>query len=152
MAVTRYGGSAERGPFTEIERLQDEINKLFDFDHDVFSSSLFDRSMSPAIDVEERTDDFVVTCELPGVERENIDVSLSGNNLTIKGRKSSYFDEDNVRLYRSDIWSGDSQRTLSLPTTADPDKISADLKDGILTVVVPKREEVKPKQISVNVK
>ncbi len=150
MAATRWEGVTT--PAREIERLQDEINKLFDFDNDLFGSGLFDRSFSPALDVAERGDEFIVTCELPGVEQRDLSISLSNNILTIKGQKKPHFDEEKVRLYRSEIWSGDFQRTLALPATADADKIAANLKDGLLTVAIPKREEVKPKQITVSVR
>jgi HSP20 family protein len=152
MAVPRVRRDGVTEPISEMERLQDEINKLFDFDTDIFGSGLFDRSVSPALDVAERSEEFVVTCELPGVDQKDLNISLSNNILTIKGRKHPPFDEHKVRLYRNEIWSGDFQRTLSLPTSVDPDKISASLKDGILTLSVPKREELKPKQITVNVK
>jgi HSP20 family protein len=152
MAITRWRRGGLIDPVDEMDQLQREINRLFDFDNDESVRGLFDRSVAPAMDVEETADEFWVTCDLPGVERSDIDVSIANNILTVKGHKKAYREKDEGRVYRNETWSGDFQRTLSLPNAADPDKISAELKNGVLTIRLPKREEVKPKQISVNVK
>lgn len=87
MAVTRWRRDGATEPADEIERLQSEINKLFDFESDFFGSGLFDRAYSPALNVVEHGDEFVVTCELPGVDQKDLEISLSNNILAIKGRK-----------------------------------------------------------------
>ena len=86
------------------------------------------------------------------MEEKNLDISLAANVLTIKGVKGDEKDLENRKIYRRETWGGGFQRTLSLPDTIDPEKVDAELKNGILTLVIPKKEEVKPKQIAVKVK
>lgn len=152
MAISRWRRDGLIDPVAEMEQLQSDINQLFDFNSDDSVTGLFDRSVAPAMDVEETPEEFRVSCDLPGVEQKDLELSIANNILTIKGKKKARAASEGARVYRDEIWSGDFQRTLSLPNAADPEKISAELKNGVLTVTLPKREEVKPKQISVNVK
>jgi len=91
-------------------------------------------------------------CELPGIDLKDINVSITSNVLTIKGVKKVEKEEKKEKYYRKESRSGSFQRTLSLPTAVDAEKIAAELKNGILTITLPKREEEKPKQITVNLK
>lgn len=152
MAISRWRRGGLLDPIGEIEQLQRDINQLFDFSTDESVTGLFDRAGAPAMDVEETPEEFLVTCDLPGVEQKDLDLSIANNILTIKGKKRSRATNERARVYRDETWSGDFQRTLSLPQAADPEKISAELKNGVLTVRLSKREEIKPKQISVNIK
>jgi len=136
---------------SEFDRLQREINRLFDFDATPDYTGLFDRTVSPAIDVVETGDDYLVLCDLPGVEQKDVEMSIESNILTIKGEKKLARENKNSKIFRSESWSGSFQRTLSLPNTVDAGRIEAELKDGVLRVRLPKREEVKPKQIAVKV-
>lgn len=138
-------------PAREMERLQSEINRLFDLDYVDQSLGIFDRASSPAIDVIEEGDGFTVLCDLPGVDQKDIDVSIGNNVLTIKGEKKMSTRSEKAKVFRKDEWSGTFQRTLALPNTVDPEKISAELHDGVLHVHLAKREEVKPRQITVSV-
>jgi HSP20 family protein len=138
-------------PLQELERLQQEINTLFDTEQGEQNTGLFDRTVSPAIDVLETDNDFKVVCNLPGVEDKDIDVSVADNVLTIKGEKKQHNPDENAKVYRREDWSGSFQRTLSLPRSVDAEKIDAELKDGVLQLTMPKREEVKPRQIDVKV-
>jgi HSP20 family protein len=89
--------------------------------------------------------------ELPGMKREDIDISLHDGSLSIAGeRKSERKVEDGV-LSRSERFFGRFQRTIVLPTSVAPDRIKAQYKDGILSVLLPKSEEAKPKHIDVQV-
>lgn len=138
-------------PLQELERLQQEINTLFDTEQGEQNTGLFDRTVSPAIDVLETDNDFKVVCNLPGVEDKDIDVSVADNVLTIKGEKKQHNPDENAKVYRREDWSGSFQRTLSLPRSVDAEKIDAELRDGVLQLTMPKREEVKPRQIDVKV-
>jgi len=133
----------------EFDRLQEEINKLFNLDYQ--SSGIFDRTASPAVDVIEKDDSVVVRCDMPGVKKDNLDLSLARNILTIKGEKKSEDHENESKNYRNETWSGIFQRTISLPDSVDPEKVEASLRDGVLELVIGKREEVKPRQIDVKV-
>lgn len=151
MDLVRWKKGGMPDPTSEFSRLQDEINQLFDFDRFDSGSGLFDRTMSPALDVVETNDDFVITCDLPGVSEKEVDVSIAENVLTIKGVKSQTRERSEQKIYRRESWGGTFQRTLSLPKGVNADRVQAVLKDGVLTVTLPKREEVKPKQITVKV-
>lgn len=139
-------------PVGDLDRLQNEINRLFDYGYDYRGNGgLFDRSVSPALDVVEDENNYTVYMDLPGVEEKNVDVSIASNVLTIKGTKELPKLDEDTKVYRQEEWEGNFQRTLSLPHGVDTQKVSAELKNGVLTVVLPKLEEVKPKQIKVDV-
>jgi HSP20 family protein len=92
----------------------------------------------------------VVECEVPGVKREDIDLSITGETLVVKGRKHPACDpEGDVRYQRCERGSGEFSRTIILPEKIDPDRIAAGLVDGILTVRLPKSEAAMPKKINV---
>ncbi|RKX76056.1 MAG: Hsp20/alpha crystallin family protein [Spirochaetes bacterium] len=137
-----------------FERLQREINRLFDFDRWGWdeTTGIFDRTISPPMDIVEKPDSIVVTCDLPGVDKKDLDISISGNVLTIKGEKKEEKEEKETQYYRKESWSGSFQRTVSLPNTVDADKVEAVMKDGVLRLTMPKKEEAKRKQIPVSVK
>lgn len=134
----------------ELGRLQNEINQLFDYDY-TGNGGLFDRTVSPALDVAEDSDSFTVYMDLPGVEENNVDVSIASNVLTIKGSKELPEIGEQSKVYRQEEWEGSFQRTLSLPQSVDTQKVSAKLTNGVLKVELPKREEVKPKPVKVDV-
>ena len=152
MAIIRWKDRDLTDPWSDFKRLQNEINNLFDFDHLPSSTGLFDRSFSPAIDVVEGSNDYTVTCELPGLDQKDVDVSIASNVLTIKGQKKDEHEEKKGKFFGKESWSGSFQRTLPLPMSVAGDKVQAELKDGILKIVLPKKEEAKPKQIAVNIK
>jgi HSP20 family protein len=112
---------------------------------------LFDRSISPEIDVVETEEGFEVYCDLPGVEEKDMDISLAANVLTIKGEKRPPERQVEAKTYRREDWSGTFQRTLSLPKTVEPDSVEARLKDGVLTVTLAKRAEAKTRKIDIKV-
>jgi HSP20 family protein len=152
MALIRWKDRDLYDPWAELRNIQDEINSLFDLDRVPVTTGLFDRNVSPAIDVAEGAADYTVTCELPGLEQKDIDVTIASNVLTIKGQKKNEWEEKKGKSYKKESWSGSFQRTLPLPTSVDGEKIKAELKDGVLMISLPKKQEAKPKQISVNVK
>jgi HSP20 family protein len=102
-----------------------------------------------ALDVAEKENDFVVTASLPGVNPDDIDITLTENSLTIKGemRKDETIEEENYHMRERRY--GSFQRTLTLPTPVDAENIQADFENGVLTVHLPKTEAVRPKRISV---
>ncbi|MBN1798339.1 MAG: Hsp20/alpha crystallin family protein [Spirochaetales bacterium] len=151
MAIIRWKKNDMYDPWSELSRLQTEINDLFDIDRFPTTSGLFDRPVSPAIDVIENPDNYKVISELPGIELKDIDVSITSNVLTIKGEKKEDKEEKKGKYYRKESLSGGFQRTLSLPTSVESEKVQAELKNGILTITLPKKEEAKPKQITVNI-
>ena len=151
LMTRRMNGRSDWHPGREIARLQDEINRLFDLDTAESAPGIFDRNVAPAVDVRETNDEYVVDVDLPGVSRDQVDISVADNVLTIKGEKTLKNAEDKQHVYRCEIWSGSFQRTLSLPKGINADEVQARMADGVLTITLPKREEVKARSISVNV-
>ena len=106
---------------------------------------------TPALDLYEDKDKFTVKAELPGMKREEIDISVHDGTLTISGERKYEEKNQDAEPYRSERFFGRFHRTLTLPKPVQADKAKATYKDGILTVILPKTEEAKPKQIQVNV-
>jgi len=136
-------------PVAEIDRLREEIDDLFDLPRLPSVRGLYDRPVSPAVDVAEDGEQYTVTCDVPGLRREDVEVSLAQGVLTIKGEKKLPKRSGAARTYREETWEGKFQRTLAMPSEVDPSRVTADLRDGVLTVALPKREEAKPKQIAI---
>lgn len=108
--------------------------------------------LAPPLDVRERNDDFVITAELPGVKKEDIGVTLENGVLTISAEmKSEKEEKEGERVIRQERRFGKYVRSLRLGTQVDDKKIKANYKDGVLELVLPKAEEVKPKKIAVAV-
>jgi len=105
---------------------------------------------APALDLYQNNDNVVAVVELPGMRKEDIEISLHDGTLTISGERTSG-GSNGETAERSERFSGKFRRSISLPTRVDSGKVSATYKDGILTVTLPKAEEAKPKQIKVNV-
>lgn len=106
---------------------------------------------APAVDVYEEKGDIVVKAELPGIEKDNVQVNLTDHHLTIKGEKKKEEEVKDENYYRSERSYGSFVRTLDLPAEVKPDKVKASFKDGILEVRLPKTEEAKAKEINVKV-
>jgi HSP20 family protein len=104
---------------------------------------------APAVDVSETADQVVIKAEVPGMEAKDIDISLAGDVLTIKGEKKSEREEKKENYHLVERTYGSFSRSLKLPTAVDADKIEASYKQGVLTVSCPKKEEVKPKAIEI---
>jgi HSP20 family protein len=137
-------------PFREIE----EMGRRFeDFFGRPFFPALWRRfateGWSPAIDVAEKYDKFVVKVELPGVKEEDVDVSVAGDMLTISGEKRAESEEKKKGYYYSESSYGSFSRSVTVPSTVDTNKTEADFDKGVLEITLPKTPEVKPKKIKV---
>lgn len=139
-------------PLDRLTNLRDEINRLFDAPFGEFGreSEVF-TGWSPALDVYEDKDTIMVKVELPGMKKEQIELSLHDNTLTISGERKTERAENSDNASRSERFLGRFQRTVTLPKPVDPNKVNARYKDGILTVTLSKTEESKPRQIEVKV-
>jgi HSP20 family protein len=136
-----------------LSNLRSELDNLFDspffLSMPMRQSQLFN-GWTPAIDLYQTNDDVVALVELPGMRKEDIELSLQDGMLTISGERKSET-QSGDKQQRSERFVGKFRRSISMPTRVDANKVSATYKDGILTVTLPKTEEVKPKQIQVNV-
>lgn len=128
--------------------LRDEIDRLFEAPLARTTEFL---GWSPAFDVYEEKDVYVVKAELPGMKKEDINVSIQGGELVISGERKSETKSEGTETHRAERFFGKFQRSVSLPATIAEKDVKAEYKDGVLTVTLPKSEEAKPKQIEVKV-
>ncbi len=138
----------------ELTTLQSQVNRLLD---EFFSGFPFQRSESlgdwaPALDVAETDTDVMVKTELPGLDPKDVEVTLAGDVLTIKGEKRSEREEKGKTWHRAERSYGSFLRQTPLPCPVDADKVKAEFRNGVLTISVPKREEARTKPIKVAVK
>jgi HSP20 family protein len=138
--------------FGGLSTLRNEIDRLFDASWpELARTSGFLGGTTPALDVFEDKENLVVKAELPGMKKEDIDVSLHDGSLSISGERKSEEKWQEAEVYRSERFFGRFQRVVPLPAAVDARKIKAEYKDGILTVTLPKSEEAKPKHIDVQI-
>lgn len=137
-------------PFDRLTNLRDEINRLFDVPYgESGRETEFFTGWSPTLDVYEDKDNVIVKAELPGLKKDQIELSLHENTLTIAGERKAERTEGNGETSRTERFFGRFQRTVTLPKPVDSSKVNARYKNGILTVTLPKTEESKPRQIEV---
>lgn len=155
MALIRYQRpeSSIWSPFRHLSMLRSEIDRLFDSPLNALTSDSqqFLSGWLPAVDLHEEKDHLTLRAELPGMKKEDIDISLHGDVLTLSGERKEDEEYEKAEAYRSERFLGRFQRAFTLPVAVDADKVQASYKDGILTVHLPKAEEAKPKQIEVKV-
>jgi len=138
--------------FGRLSDLRDEIDRLFESPlTELTRTSQLLSGWTPALDVYEEKDNFLVKAELPGMKKEDIEVSLHDGSLSISGERKTESKHEEADVYRTERFFGRFQRTITLPTAVAADKVKAAYKDGVLTVTLPKTEEAKPKQIDVSV-
>ena len=144
MAIVRWD------PFRDVFTLQKSINRMFD---DTFSRvSGISGTRYPRVDITETKEALKLNAELPGVNKDDVKISITQNVLTISGeRKAPELSEECCSL-RNERHFGAFERGIELPVAVDTDKVEASFKDGILTVTLSKQEEVKPKEIQVEIK
>lgn len=103
----------------------------------------------PSFDVKESKDSYVFKADVPGIKEDDLDISLTGNRLTVSGKREEEKREESERTYAYERSHGSFSRSFTLPEGVDPEHVQADLKDGVLTLLIPKRPEVQPKRITV---
>jgi HSP20 family protein len=145
MAVVRWD------PFRDLNMLQDRMNRLFDDTGRTWrpDEPAATTTWSPAVDIFETEGEIVVKAELPGMERNDIAVNLEKNVLSVKGERRFTKETKDDNYHRIERSYGTFSRAFSIPTTVDEEKIKADYKDGVLKIVLPKKEQAKPKQIRI---
>ncbi len=103
----------------------------------------------PAVDIRETDDSFEFTAELPGLNRDDVHITIEDKVLTLKGARAWNDEENRNSYHRVERAYGSFSRSFTLPSTVDADKVAAKFNDGLLTITVPKAEEVKPRQIKI---
>ena len=150
MAVYRFSGD----PFRELAALQDRLNRAFDPPRGQRpgGEELYTGQWVPPVDIyETEGHDLLLKAELPDMAREDIELTVERNTLTLKGTRKRPADVKEDQIRRIERRYGTFSRSFALPTTVDASKVTADYKNGVLTVKLPFREEAKPRQIQVEI-
>lgn len=144
-------------PLKELEEMRKDMDRLFE----EFFSPITRRRRSwlkpemgvivPNIEMYDRKNEIVVKAELPGVAKENIDLTITKDSLTLKGEAKKEEEIKEEDYYAAEISYGSFARTIALPVEVDSEKAKASFKDGVLEIILPKREEAKPKEIKIEV-
>lgn len=139
-------------PFRELLSLRDDMDRLF---NTFFGRSLVEETKGvwvPVVDIEEDNENFIVNAELPGLNKDDIKLSVRGNLLTISGDRKQETETKTKTYHRVERLYGKFSRTISLPSEVDVNKIKAVYKEGVLRITLPKPETMKPKEIEVEIK
>ncbi len=156
MAIVRWSPARELMPALSEEMfdMRRQINRMFDnlFRGELPEPSELDGIWNPSVDIAERENEYLVKVELPGVNKDDVRITLEENLLTIRGEKKQEKESKDANYHRMERSYGSFQRSFTLPTSVKADKIDASYRDGILTVTLPKADEAKRKQIEVKVK
>jgi HSP20 family protein len=138
-------------PFKELVTLRDDMDRFF---NSFFGRSLdsgYDGVWAPVIDIEEDRDNFIVKAELPGMKKEDIKISVRSNILALAGERKYDHEEKTKTFHRIERAYGKFVRTITLPSEVDGDKVKANYQDGILTIILPKPETMKPKEVEIEI-
>ncbi len=147
MAIVRFE------PFRNLVTSQSEFDR---FIREAFSPALGEgevstRTWAPPVDIYENGDSLVLKAELPGVNPDDVEIRVEDNTLYLKGERKFEKEVKEQNYHRVERSYGTFTRTFSLPNSIDADKVTANYKDGVLTLTMPKKEEAKPKTIKINV-
>ncbi len=140
-------------PWKDLIALQERMNRLLEesFGGLRKEEGLVSGAWTPAVDIYETENSLVVTAEIPGVSEKDIDVRIENNQLVIKGERKFEKETKEENYHRIERVYGNFYRSFSLPNTVDHDKVKAEYKNGVLKITLGKKEEVKPKQIKIEV-
>lgn len=137
-----------RSPFEELERMRRELDRAFgDLSGRVFRAQT--AGVFPLTNVTEDNVNYYVRAELPGIKADELDISVTADSLSVSGERKIAMESKNARYHRREREAGKFSRMISLPSQVDPEKVEARSANGVLTVVLPKAESAKPKQIAV---
>ncbi len=142
MAIIRYE------PWGLLNQLQRELS--LSQDNKTGEGSVATAEWAPAVDIKEEANRFVIHADIPGVKPEDIEVSMEAGVLTVKGEKETETKTEKDGYKRVERTSGSFYRRFSLPDSADGEAINAKCKHGVLEIIIPKREAIKPKRINVS--
>jgi len=137
-----------RSPFEELERMKRQVDRL----SEGLAGRFFGEPTAgvfPLITLTEDHDNYYVRAELPGIKAKDLDLSVTGNNLSIAGERKILPEDENANYHRREREAGKFSRVITVPSQVDTTKVEAHSEDGILTVVLPKAESAKPKQITI---
>jgi HSP20 family protein len=140
-------------PFSEVSSLRKEMDNLWNnFLGDTTSLRSFSKDWLPSVDVSETDDQLRIMAELPGLDAKDINVSISGDMLTVKGEKKKEEEREDEHFYSSERYYGSFQRSFRLPSNIKTDEVDATFNKGVLQLTLRKTEESKKKDIEIKVK
>jgi HSP20 family protein len=150
----------KRDPFGDLRTLQQDLNQAFNTTFPVFFNNLggkFEENLvsgkwTPQVDIYEDKNAIALEADLPGVKPEDVKISLENFKLTVSGERKFEHEENQNSWHRAERGYGSFTRSFSLPTSVNVDGVKAEFKNGVLRITLPKREEVKARQIQVEVK
>jgi len=137
----------ELKPWRDVFDLQNDLGRLFDLNFGRLASPV--TSWAPALDLYEEKDDVVVKAELPGMEEKEVEISFERDTLTIRGEKKQEQEVKEDNYYHLERSYGKFQRSVVIPSHVDANAAKATFKNGVLEIRLPKKEEVKPRQIRI---
>ncbi len=140
--------SRERFPKLLSESLSREIERVFE---DFFPTFSEEKGFYPHLDIAESENEIVIKADVPGMTQKDISIEIHNDQLIIRGEKKEEEEVKKKNIYISERRYGKFARRITLPDYVDPEKTKAKIKDGVLTITIPKKEEVKPKKISVQI-
>lgn len=145
MSITRYD------PFRDLRALQDEMNRLFtsNLSRSFSDESIVRGAWAPNVDIYENKDQIVIEAELPGMNREDFDLTVENNVLTLRGERRFEKKDEKDTYHRVERSYGSFTRSFTLPQSLSGEGATAEYKNGVLRVVLQKREEVKPRRIQI---
>lgn len=146
--TTSWPAWAWTSPFEELERMRRQMDLLTD----AFTTGFLGVPIAgvfPLVNVTEDKDNYYVRAELPGIKADELDISVTGDTLSLKGERKLPAEDENARYHRREREAGSFSRIITLPGQIETEKVNASCTDGVLTVVLPKEEQAKPKQIAI---
>lgn len=148
MAIVKYN------PLKELRTMQEQMNRLLNlsWNHDLSGEDMRDGIWQPAVDIYETAGEIIIKAEVPDVDQKDIEVRIEDNTLTMKGERKHEGDVRKENYHRIERYFGSFQRSFSLPATIDQERVTAVCERGILTIALPKKEDTRPKQISIQIK
>jgi HSP20 family protein len=137
-------------PFGEVSTFRGEMDKLWDrFFGQRPLAGILSEEWVPSVDISETEDKFLIKAELPGLETKDVNVSISGELLTISGEKKKETEEKDEHHHFVERYSGSFERSFRIPVNVKPDKVEAIFDKGILRVTLPKEEKAREKEIEI---
>ena len=152
MAIIRWRPTSEWDPFSLISSVRDEMDRLFDNSLAPWrptGAGFSEGAWTPEVDVIEDENSVIIRANIPGLKQDEIDLSVVGDTLTLKGEKKQESEIKKENYHRIERSYGFFQRVIPLPSAVDADKVKASYQDGVLEVELPKKEEAKPKKIDI---
>jgi HSP20 family protein len=145
MSITRFD------PFRDLRSLQDEVNRLFStsFSRSFGDEGIMRGAWTPTVDIYENKDEIVLEAELPGMNREDFELTIENNVLTLRGERRFEKKDESDSYHRVERAYGAFSRSFTLPQTVSSEQATAEYKNGVLRVVLHKREEVKARRIEI---